>query len=135
MTKNDIGTFSYLVVDDDDMSRDVIGATLTHIGATQVFFAEDASAALHMAQQHRPDFVLLDIYMPEVDGWGLLEQLRRVVPQAAVLMVTGSRQQGDFLQSMQERVDGFCIKPVLPDVMTKALINARLRRPSARSTR
>lgn len=132
MTKNDIDQFSYLVVDDDDLSLDVIGATLTRIGATEVFFAEDANAALRMAQQHRPDFVLLDIYMPEIDGWSLLERLRQVLPQAAVLMVTGSRQQSDFRQSMEERVDGFCIKPVLPDVMTKALINARQRRQSAR---
>jgi CheY-like chemotaxis protein len=131
MKKNDIGKFSYLVVDDDDLSRDVIGATLARIGATQVLFAEDAKTAFRMVQQHRPDFILLDIYMPDIDGWALLDRVRQVLPQVAVVMVTGSRQSADFTQSMEQRVDGFCVKPVLPDVMEKALIAARIRRQAA----
>jgi CheY-like chemotaxis protein len=125
MTADDINQFSYLVVDDDEMSRDIIGSTLARIGATQVFFANDGSSAYRMAKQHRPDFILLDIYMPEVDGWTLLDQLRLVLPKAVVLMVTGSRQQADFVKSMNQRVDGFCIKPVLPDLMINNLINAK----------
>jgi CheY-like chemotaxis protein len=128
MTNIDIGKFSYLVVDDDDLAREVIGATLTRIGATQVLFAEDAKSAFRMAQQHRPDFILLDIYMPDMDGWALLEKVRLVLPQVAVLMVTGSHQRTDFTQSMEQQVDGFCVKPVMPDVMEKALITARRRR-------
>jgi CheY-like chemotaxis protein len=131
MTNNDFGKFSYLVVDDDDLAREVIGATLTRIGATQVLFAEDAKFALRMVQQHRPDFILLDIYMPDVDGWALLEKVRVVLPHVAVLMVTGSHQRTDFTQSMEQQVDGFCVKPVMPDVMEKALITARRRRQAA----
>jgi CheY-like chemotaxis protein len=128
MTKDDIGKFSYLVVDDDEFARDVLGSTLGRIGATQVFYAGDAKTAFRMAQQHRPDFIMLDIYMPEIDGWAFLERVRQVLPQVAVIMVTGSHHQADFSQSMEQRVDGFCIKPVMPDVMVKTLINARARR-------
>jgi CheY-like chemotaxis protein len=131
MTKNDIGKFSYLVVDDDELSREVIGATLARIGATQILFAADAKTALRLAQQNRPDFILLDIYMPEVDGWALLDKVRQTLPQAAVLMVTGSHQGADFTQSMEQRVDGFCVKPVMPDVMEKALINAKRRKQAS----
>jgi DNA-binding NarL/FixJ family response regulator len=66
--------------------------------------------------------------MPEIDGWAFLERVRQVLPQVAVIMVTGSHHQADFSQSMEQRVDGFCIKPVMPDVMVKTLINARARR-------
>lgn len=125
MTKNEIGQYSYLVVDDDEFARDVLGGTLDSLGATQVFYASDAKTAFRMAQQHRPDFIMLDIYMPEIDGWALLERLRQVLPKVAVIMVTGSRQSADFTQSMAQRVDGFCIKPVMPDVLLKALVKAR----------
>ncbi len=131
MTKEDFAHFKYLVVDDDDLARDLIGATLGRVGATQVMFAEDAVTAFRMAQQHQPDFILLDIYMPEVDGWALLDRVRQVLPQVVVVMVTGSRHSEDFNQSLDQRVDGFCVKPVMPQVMEKALINARQRRLAA----
>jgi CheY-like chemotaxis protein len=137
MTKDDFAKFKYLVVDDDDLARDIIAVTLGRIGATQILFAEDATTALHMAQQHRPDFILLDIYMPDVDGWTLLDQVRHVLPQVVAVMVTGSRHGEDFTQSLDQRADGFCVKPVMPQVMEKALTNARHRRlaaaPSART--
>ncbi len=130
MNRQEVCQFSYLVVDDDPVASELLGSTLSHMGAERMFFAPDAAVALRLAQQHRPDFILLDLYMPEVDGWTALDQLRQVAPQAAVVVVTGSHQTADFMQSMDERVDGYCIKPVLPDLMEKALTNARARRSS-----
>jgi DNA-binding NarL/FixJ family response regulator len=128
MPSIDLNKCSFLVVDDDDLARDVIGNTLNFIGATQVFFAEDGASAYRLAQANQPDFVLLDLYMPELDVWDLLKKLRQVLPRAAMLMVTGSHRNADFIESLHQQVDGFCIKPVMPDVMEKALIGARQRR-------
>jgi len=133
MPQNKLNQFKYLVVDDDNMASDLIGSTLNHLGAQQIVFAEDGPNALRLAQQQRPDFILLDLYLPEEDGWALLDQLRRVAPQAAVVMVTGSLLTSDFMQSMEQRVDGYCIKPVMPDVMKKALVNARKRKSAAKA--
>ena len=135
MDKLDVGKHCYLIVDDDEISREALGGTLTHLGATRIFLADNASTAEQLARQHSPDFILLDIYMPKVDGWALLSTLRRAAPQAAILMVTGLHRPEDFRQSMQERVDGFCIKPVLPDLMAQNLHNAKTRRDSARTVR
>ena len=132
MTPKDLGKYRYLVVDDDDISRELIGGTLTGIGATHVFLADGAHAAVQMAKQHQPDFILLDIYMPDVDGWTLLIQLRQVLPQAVVIMVTGSHQVADFWHSMEQHADAFCIKPVMPDVMEKTMLNALQNRKSTR---
>lgn len=125
---------SFLVVDDDAFSRDVIFSVLAHLGVTKVYEAEKGEDALRLARQHRPDFVLLDIYMPQTDGWTLLGQLRREVPAAAVIMVTGSGMTTDFRKSMDACVDGFCIKPVSCDIMQKTLTQARLRRQGAALT-
>lgn len=134
MTKMDLNRFKYLVVDDDSLASDLLGSTLNHLGAQQIGFAVDGPNALRLAQQQRPDFILLDLYLPEVDGWALLEQLRRVAPQAAVVMVTGSHLTADFRQPMQQRADGYCIKPVMPDLMEKALHNARKRKSAANAS-
>jgi len=47
-------------------------------------------------------------------------------------MVTGSVLPADFNKSMNQRVDGYCIKPVLPEILRKTLVNASSRRQAAR---
>jgi len=128
MTEQKLGQSTYLVIDDDEFSREFIVNVLAHLGCTDVHCAPDSATAIRLAQQHKPDFVLLDIYMPEVDGWAFLPQLRRTMPNAVVIMITGSGKPADFKKSLAETVDGYCIKPVSPGVMQRALIGATLRR-------
>ena len=132
MTKDELSQCSFLVIDDDEFQRDIVTSVLERIGGTRIFSASDSDSACKLAQQHKPDFVLLDIYMPQVDGWALLDQLRRIHPGLVVIMVTGSHSPADFGKSMDRRVDGFCIKPVLPDIMLKTLSSAMLRRQNLR---
>ncbi len=132
MTKDEFSQCKVLVVDDDEFSREVLRSVLTNIGCSRIFETHDSETAYALARQHKPDFVLLDIYMPQVDGWALLDQLRKILPSAVVIMVTGSHLPDDFEKSMNQRVDGFCIKPVLPDIMRNTLRKARLRRQSVR---
>ena len=132
MTEDEIGKFSYLIVDDDDFSHEVLTGVLASLGAKQINSAMDGESALRLARQLRPDFILLDIYMPNIDGWAVLDQLRSALPQVVVVMVTGSVLPADFNKSMNQRVDGYCIKPVLPEILRKTLVNASSRRLAAR---
>jgi CheY-like chemotaxis protein len=125
---NEFSQCSFLVVDDDEISGDVIFGVLNSLGATEISYAHNYETALTIAKQQRPDFILLDIYMPEVDGWAILDKLRGILPSAAILMITSSVDPLDFKKSMDERVDGYCIKPVMPDIMRKSLQSARKRR-------
>ena len=125
-----LSDYTYLVVDDDEFSREFVVTVLGHLGCKTVHCAPDSDSAIVLARQHKPDFVLLDIYMPEVDGWTFLEKLRKTMPHATVIMITGSGKPADFRKSMAETVDGYCIKPVSPGVMLRALEGALLRRKS-----
>ncbi|MBK9440433.1 MAG: response regulator [Comamonadaceae bacterium] len=128
MNDSSFEQFSFLVIDDDDFSCDIVSSALNAIGGTRIHCAKDSQNALSLARQYPPDFVLLDIYMPQTDGWTLLGQLRRLAPNAAIVMVTGSSTPADFRKSMDEQADGYCIKPVSSMIMRKTLMGARLRR-------
>ena len=124
MTEHDIKDFSYLIVDDDDFSLQVMASVLAGLGGSRIQTAQDGAVAYQLAQQQRPDFVLLDIYMPGLDGWALLDHLRQLLPKVVVIMVTGSNLPADFTKSMDQRVDGYCIKPVSSSIMSKSLMRA-----------
>ena len=128
MTNLDLTQCTALVVDDDEFSRDFIENVLLTIHCAQVWKASDPVEALDLVRNHQPDFVFLDIYMPDTDGWALLDKIRRTRPSTAVIMITGSNLPADFGKSMGKQVDGYCIKPVLPDVMHKLMHKASLRR-------
>jgi CheY-like chemotaxis protein/anti-sigma regulatory factor (Ser/Thr protein kinase) len=70
------GTAQVLVVDDDPKSRDVLRRTLTKEGWT-VAEATNGGEALDQLERSRPALVLLDLMMPEMDGFEVLEQMRR----------------------------------------------------------
>ena len=77
-----------LIVDDYADNREVLRLMLETVGH-QVCEAPDGRAGLEMAQVETPDLILVDLSMPELDGWGMLEELRadqrtRHIPCVAV---------------------------------------------------
>ena len=77
-----------LVVDDEEGVRESVREILTDEGY-RVIEASDGSKVLGLIRENRPDLVLLDIWMPELDGIGLLKEIKQREPVVPVIMVSG----------------------------------------------
>ncbi len=77
-----------LVVDDEDRVRESIREILRDEGY-RVIEAADGTQVLDLIRNERPDLVLLDIWMPEVDGIELLKEIKKAAPQVNVIMISG----------------------------------------------
>ena len=78
-----------LVAEDDEQMRGVLVRFLTSLGH-EVAQAPDGTQALELARKLRPDIVLLDIFMPGINGADVLETLAPELPETGFLMVTGN---------------------------------------------
>src|SRR5436853_1748426 len=87
MAPSDLGRI--LIVDDEQSVREVLAEYFTEQGY-EVATAESGKRALSVLPEHRPDLVLLDIRMPEMDGVETLKRLRQVAPAVSVIMVTAN---------------------------------------------
>jgi CheY-like chemotaxis protein len=67
--------FSILVIDDDVVVRDLIRRTMSREGCT-VLLAANGEDGIHLAREHRPDVITLDLLMPGMDGWAVLAALK-----------------------------------------------------------
>jgi CheY-like chemotaxis protein len=76
-----------LIVDDDKKAREVAGNCLTEHGRTAIF-ADNGREALEIVVQLRPDAVVTDLHMPEMDGLELVEHMRRRFPGIPVVLMT-----------------------------------------------
>ncbi len=77
-----------LIVDDEESIRKSLVGALTDEGY-EVFDAEDGKKALELTETMRPHLVLLDIWMPHMDGMEVLRKLNRDFPEVAVIMISG----------------------------------------------
>ncbi|HZS30154.1 MAG TPA: response regulator transcription factor [Gaiellaceae bacterium] len=98
-----------LVVDDDADIRGLIRTLLEKEGAT-VYEAPDGRTALREFHARNPDLVLLDVAMPELDGWGVLERIRDMA-DVPVLMLTARGQESDRVRGLQGGADDYVVKP------------------------
>ncbi|OIO01871.1 MAG: hypothetical protein AUJ51_07410 [Elusimicrobia bacterium CG1_02_56_21] len=81
-----------IIVDDNDMTRDLMTAILTQMGHQVVGEADNGKDAGRIFSEHRPDLVLLDLIMPGKSGLEVLKEIRGVDPAAKVIMVTAVQQ-------------------------------------------
>ena len=80
MFRRSLAGVTILVVDDHDETREAVAETLK-AGGARVLIAQTAQAALLMLEQERPDLLVADLEMPEVDGWELLLRVRALPPE------------------------------------------------------
>jgi len=101
-----------LVVDDNEMNRDMLSRRLAKRGY-EVLVAEDGYRALEMVEEKDFDVVLLDIMMPGIDGYEVLEQLRREhgPGDLPVIMATAKDESQDIVRALDLGANDYVTKP------------------------
>jgi two-component system chemotaxis response regulator CheY len=103
-----------LVVDDAAFMRLRAVKLLQEAGHT-VTEAENGRLAVEAYGRERPDAVLMDITMPEMDGLEALAEIRRMDPTARVAMLTAMGQQSIVMDAIKRGARDFVVKPFAPD--------------------
>src|SRR5919197_983059 len=118
-----------LVIDDDADIRGLVAELLGRAGMT-VEQAADGRAGLRALHQAPPDVVVLDVSMPDLDGWQTLERIRDL-SDVPVLMLTGRG--AELERGLQAGADDYVVKPFGRQELV-ARVQALLRRSAARAT-
>jgi two-component system OmpR family response regulator len=115
-----------LVVDDEPSIRELLTASLRFAGF-EVFPAADGAEALKLAEQHRPDLVVLDIMLPDLDGFTVTRKLRERGRDVPVVFLTARDDTSDKVTGLTVGGDDYVTKPFsLEEVVAR--IRAVLRR-------
>jgi response regulator of citrate/malate metabolism len=111
-----------LVVDDDFTVAKIHAAFVERTaGFTVAGVAHSGAQALRAIHELRPDLVLLDIYLPDVNGVTVLQRLRAEVPDIDVLVVTAAREVDTVRRALRGGVVNYLIKPFEYDALRERL--------------
>ena len=115
----------FLVVDDFSTMRRIVRGLLKEIGYSNAEEADDGVAALAQLRSAKFDFVVTDINMPNMDGFGLLNAIKAddALRHLPVLMVTAEARKEDIVRATKDGAAGYIVKP-----FTKATLEEKVQK-------
>jgi len=118
-----IQSFQVLIVDDNEINRDMLARRL-HRRDFNLSMAANGREALSMIQANLYDLILLDIMMPEVDGYAVLKYLKKDsrLRDIPVIMISAIEEMDSVMKCMEIGADDYLTKPFDPE-MLKAAVN------------
>lgn len=118
-----VGGAKILYVEDNTDNRLLIRRVLQAEGYT-VLEAENAKDALQILYFQRPDLILMDINLPEIDGYSLTVQIKQLPELATVpiIALTANVMRGDRERTMRAGCDGYIQKPVDVDLLPAQIL-------------
>ena len=115
---DDAGPVRVMIIDDNRDAADSL-ALLLQLEAHATLTAYSGADALVQAAGFDPQFVLLDIGLPEMDGYEVARRLKNIIPRARLIAVTGYGLSGDKQRSADSGFEAHLVKPVnLTDIQT-----------------
>ncbi len=111
-----------LIIEDDAATRQLCGQILKPCGA-DIKFAEDGAAALEMLAKAQPDLIILDIALPKVDGWQILESVRSnpETVEVPIIVITAHGQGSVAERALRGGADRYFEKPFWPPELLAAV--------------
>jgi DNA-binding response OmpR family regulator len=108
-----MGKARILVVDDNEKNVELLEAIL-QAADFEVLKAYDGKQAIEIAGKEKPNLLLLDIMMPELDGSQVCEILKKDPRNAGlpIIMVTAKDKESDIVQSLERGADEYIVKPI-----------------------
>ena len=113
-----------MVVDDTLFMRRMLRDLLSRQGYTIAAEARNGREAVEQYLQQRPDLVVMDITMPEMDGIEAVRAILQADPAARVVMCSALGQDGPVMEALQAGAWEFVLKPFLPDKVLEAVERA-----------
>jgi two-component system chemotaxis response regulator CheY len=110
-----------MIVDDAEFMRMIIRDILLIHGHEVVAEVGDGEEALQTYIEIKPDIVLMDIIMPDMDGKEALKKILVMDPEAKIVMCSSLGQQAVITESMKIGAMGFIVKPFEPDGMLEVI--------------
>lgn len=110
-----------LLVDDAAFMRMMLKDILSNNGYQIVGEAENGAVAVDKYMELKPDIVIMDITMPEMDGLQAIKEIRARDSQAKVIMCSAMGQQGMVIEAIQSGAKDFVVKPFQPDRVLEAV--------------
>lgn len=113
---------SVLIVDDQPITR--IGLKIILEANDDIDIvgeAENGEEAIVRTQELRPDVVVTDVGMPVMDGIELTKQLKSLLPEVGILVLTSSDSTNDIFAALGAGADGYCLKESSPDSICIAI--------------
>lgn len=110
-----------LVVDDAAFMRMTIKKMVEANGHTVVAEAENGVQAIEKSEELKPDVILLDITMPEMNGVDALKQIKQLEPTSKVIICSAMGQQAMVAQAIQYGAKDFIVKPFEEDRLIAAI--------------
>ncbi len=112
------------MVDDAAFMRMMLKDILLKGGFEIAGEAMNGAEAVRLYQELKPDLVTMDITMPEVDGIAAVKEIKKIDPNAKVVMVSAMGQQAMVIEAIQAGASDFIVKPFQPDRVLEALKKA-----------
>ena len=104
-----------LVIEDTEDNRQIVRDLLTSVGY-ELIEAVDGAEGVAMAQTHRPDLILMDIQLPQMDGYEATRRIRAIpdLAHVPIIAVTSYALSGDEAKTRAAGCDGYVAKPFSP---------------------
>jgi DNA-binding NarL/FixJ family response regulator len=110
-----------VVADDHPVFRSGLRTLLEDLGVEVVGEAADGAAAVEVALEHRPDVVLMDLQMPEVNGLEATRRLSTAAPEVRVLVLTMVEDDDMLFAALRAGAAGYLLKGAGPDEIERAV--------------
>ncbi len=110
-----------LIVDDAAFMRMMIRDVLSKNGYEVLGEAENGQKAIEKYKELTPDLVIMDITMPEVDGIQAVKEIKKISPDAKIVMCSAMGQQAMVIEAIQAGARDFIVKPFQADRVIEAV--------------
>lgn len=104
-----------IIADDHALFRDGLSSLLLARGVDVVAEAGNGQEAIDLVRVHKPDVVLMDLKMPEVDGLAATRLISAEMPDVKVVVVTASEDDADLFEAIKSGAEGFILKNLESD--------------------
>lgn len=116
-------SISVIIVDDFPLVREGLESVVrAHPGLTVLATAATGADGIEKVVEHRPDVVLLDLYIPDIGGLRVLAELRQKAPESRVLMVTASEKAETLLDAVAGGASGYLTKRSTGQELCQAIV-------------
>jgi CheY-like chemotaxis protein len=114
-----------LVIEDDQLTRQIILKTLINLGYQETIGVESAQEAIDLFETHQFDLIFADLFMPRINGLDLIKRIRTnktlAKPNTRIIVLSGITQSKALGVAMALNVNDVIVKPLIPNVIDEKI--------------